>query len=517
MGDEKKQAQITKLQLDIDAIKRKQAKLVNEKKAYCSTVISKFGESIKHMAGVFSAGFEESEGLLSDIFVIGQNIDINGYYGAANDTGVYSITSTGAYNNNNETKNCSLIRGLFNNFPQVDWIMGYNQNSGEKAKEYMGCKTDAQSKKWITGMQYWGYIKGASMETLRTSKPEGTRFFKPYLVLNNNLEDDPKHPKKIQITKPDGSEKSIDDPDYTFVSQCRRRVNDAVPGAELWEKVRLKHLSKENRLDAESGKDKHYGELNPGIGFKGLIEEVKQGSVDFETCLAESKNIANRVAQKMGYSDYKSLLFDFTPNGLFSTEDVVHALDDSVPFSDLEKRLPIFYKYGLLEDSNSAYGIEDESIDSNGNVSEDFDEDFFNTPLEPEQNLDSNQPVNQFNNSFSEGHDDAPMDRAHLFGAYNPDEQNISSDDIVAFRNSDGSLQNGSDSTDNSSKFGAYTNNEQVYGKKPVKDSSKPHYSAEQIMKMIEDRYPDEKFSPREIRLMYESVKRQLSSVIDFD
>ena len=127
-------------------------------------------------------------------------------------------------------------------------------------------------------------------------------------------------------------------------TQCRDRVNK-VPG--LWNKVRLKHLkSDEAREDAESGTNMHYDELNEGIGFQGLAAMTKlcngMGGFNPVEDLGDSLKIANYVAGCMGYSDYKELLFDFSPNGIFSTRDVCSALSDPASYAaSVDKRLPL--------------------------------------------------------------------------------------------------------------------------------------------------------------------------------
>lgn len=356
-SDPKKALQAQKAELKIQRLEEKLAEIVRPESVYATTIMQKYGESVKHMGQKFSAGFKDKEGMVSDIFVIGQHIEIEGYYGESNPNGLYSVTASGAFNNNETTKGKSLMRGLLNNFPKVDWFMGYNQD-GPQQKKYCGADSVPRAKRMLTERQYWCYSDSTSQENLRQSEPSSCTYFKPYLVLNNANEDDPASP--CVIPTEDG--KQIVDPRFTFVSQCRSRVNNAVPGANLWEQVRLKHLPKEFREEAERGINKHYGQLNEGIGFEGLIHCI-DSSIDLTSALKQSAVIADMVASRMGYANYKDLLFDLSPEAIFSTVDIINALKGSADYFNKEKRLPLFAKYGLL-DEGTYKGSADVDMDS---------------------------------------------------------------------------------------------------------------------------------------------------------
>lgn len=156
-----------------------------------------------------------------------------------------------------------------------------------------------------------------------------------------------------------GQTEQIVHPDYAFVAQCRSRVNNAVPGANLWEQIRIKHLKSEAMAeDAENGIDRHYGELNEGIGFQGLASQTKMcngmGNFIPTRDLDASRAIADYVAQCMGYSGYMDLLFDFSPKGLFSTQDVCNALANPKAYqTSLNERLPLFVEYNFLNEADS--------------------------------------------------------------------------------------------------------------------------------------------------------------------
>lgn len=357
-GDEKNADKIVKLEGEIKDHESVMSESVSELDVYCTTLMDKYGESVKHINSKLSAGFKDSEGLRSDIFVIGQHIETDEYNGASESSGTYQRRDSGEFNVNSDTKGRSLMRGIFNMF-QHDWFMGYNAD-GQHEKHYMGAdKEGSEANKWISKQKYWAYCPDASMKRLRDAAPADTRYFKPYLVLNKHFEDNPDQPMMFSVRNAKGQTEQIVHPDYAFVAQCRSRVNNAVPGANLWEQIRIKHLKSEAMAeDAENGIDRHYGELNEGIGFQGLASQTKMcngmGNFIPTRDLDASRAIADYVAQCMGYSGYMDLLFDFSPKGLFSTQDVCNALANPKAYqTSLNERLPLFVEYNFLNEADS--------------------------------------------------------------------------------------------------------------------------------------------------------------------
>ena len=351
LDSEKDSAKIAKIDLKITQKEKSLNSLIKPEQLYGTTAMMKLGESIKYIATKLDAGFKDSEGKLSDIFVIGQDLEKKGYWGAGTSLGTYSQRDAGDFNNNESTKGLSLTRGILDKF-EHDYFMGYNSGF----KKYIGANADGSpAKKWVTNKKYWAYVKGHTTEEIKSGQGVRAKYFKPYLVLNNNMEDDPSNPTGLA--------------DYDFVRQCRDRVNEASAG--LWEQVRLKHLSDENRRDVETGTNKHYGELNAGVGFAGLAELTKSTvsgePFNPQADLRKSFDIANYVAGCMGYSSYKELLFDFTPNGLFSIKDIVNAIGNPASYQDLKTRLPLYDEFGMLGDSEGDTDFTDSTVGDSSN------------------------------------------------------------------------------------------------------------------------------------------------------
>lgn len=358
-----------KLEREIAAKEAELTALITPEKVYCTQLMDKLEDTIRVCSEKTSAGFygdANEEVNKIDLFVIGQHIEFSGL------DGLYERRDSGLYNTNEHNKGRSIMRGLIDTFKH-DWFMGYNQD-GDSQKKYLGAdKAGTKANKFVTGMQYWAYCNGASLESLRTTCPSNAVFFKPYLVLNNSLEDNPNEP--MMVADADGKASSIPDPRYKFVSGCRERVNKAVPG--LWETVRLKHVPNPDEQDVKKNGTPQYGTLNRGIGFEGLAEATmltSESNLCFTDVLARSKDIADFVAQCMGYVDYKALLFDMSPNGLFSANDVVDAIANPEEYQrNLERRLPLFKEFGLLDGEpisrdldadDSYYASENDDLDA---------------------------------------------------------------------------------------------------------------------------------------------------------
>lgn len=360
---------------------------------YCHTLMDKYGDTIKAVSTLLSAGFKDGEAPKTDIFVIGQHIEIDGYNDSATPHGTYPERDSGKFNCNEDTKGKSLMRGLLDSFFH-DWFMGYNED-GDSEKNYMGASEEGtEPNRLILKKRYWGYCNGTPLNDLRESAPNKVVYFKPYLVLNNALEDDPKNPEKIVDS---ATGKTISNPDYSFVKQCRDRVNDAVPN--LWETVRLKHLNDGCEVTDDN---KWYGHLNQGVGFEGLANAIcqTQGKVlDKETSLKASLDIADFVAKKMGYASYKDLLFDFSPEGLFSSEDVIFAIRNGAEAykKNVRDRLPLFTEYNL-SDNKDEESEDKPDFNTTANTEDMFDFGEI-TPPTPEPAKSSNSSSQDFNSS----------------------------------------------------------------------------------------------------------------------
>ena len=329
---------------------------------------------------------------MNDIFVIGQNINLP----SMKDFHMPPFKTDGTFNMTGVSGSTSIIRSILNSL-DGDCFIGNNTDN----PTYFG-RTKTEGGKTVTDKgvaelhdrSFWAYCHPEDINSIKTSKPAKVRWFKPYLVLNNNREEDPNAPRMIEIP---GSTEPVLDPDYNYVRSCRGRIQKTAGGKDLWQEIRLKHL-KPGLLEQVTETEKFYDQLNDGIGFEGLVELTKrscgEGSVDLSTDLGGSKAIADYVAQQMGYPTYQSLLFDFRPEAMFTFGDVVESLRTPGYFQDYKTRLSIAWKYGLfgnaeVNDSDYGEGFNEDDYRRRLGIEDDFDAFGYGDEEEEEAGSDS--------------------------------------------------------------------------------------------------------------------------------
>lgn len=292
-----------------------------------------------------------------DIFIITQDIEEF----SLRDLSLPSLKKDGTFDMRGVNAKTSMVRTFSNKFAN-DCFIGNNP----VYSDYLTRSTNKEVAR-LHERSFWAYCVPNHIDDIKTSMPSGTKWFKPYLVLCNNKEEGPNESdkRKIDMVDENGQKVSVDDPDYVFVRQCRSRIKKTAGGKDLWEQIRLKHL-KPGVREQITPDNKMYDNLNDGIGFEGLVDLTKQsvgkGNVDMTTDLGISADIANYVANQMGYPDYKTLLFDFRPEAMFTMTDIMFALDDPNYFRNYKERLPEAYKYGLFNETGGGMESEDDGF-----------------------------------------------------------------------------------------------------------------------------------------------------------
>lgn len=319
--------------------------LLDEAGIYAATFYKKLSDSYTTLRNNKVAGFKGKEFSFSDVFVLGQDLTapyfVMGMKGAKSPV-FFPVTSDkkefyAGY------KGADIIRSFIEELGQEDWFLGRNPDYDYAKKSQdpavIAC-TDVDGN--------WAYYGGAVGYSLaKIIGNEDATFnpvlFKPYLVLNNSLEENPPLAGKGPTQ---------------YVMQCAARVNETA-GMELWDTVRLKHM-KPGVSQLVTDADKHYGELDDGVGFAGLVystlKTTKEGKSVAEnqigeyiaSVLGKSGEIADYVAKAMGYNRWQELIFDLSPRGLFSFDDMVNAVKGSDKFN-LETRFPLYAKLGMLD------------------------------------------------------------------------------------------------------------------------------------------------------------------------
>lgn len=310
--------------------------IMTPQKLYCRQLLDKYAESMTALKTIVHASFND-EKYLVDFFVISQLIDCLPYGGSG--TSIYPRQRSGgfAFNKRDDGKDLdgvSLVRGLFDEFGH-DWFFGANEG-----KAYFGF--EANGKRQVDTLltrkrSYWAYVKNASLESLQTKTPSSYTLFKPYLVLNDNVE-----PEVYKDGVVEGR----------FVNQCQDRINKATPGVDTWSLHKpsimddeiTDRIEKGELSEAQASEIKH--RLHPGIGFKGLAEQISGGGGDWLDVLRKSKDIADWVANRLGYPDYQAFLYDFSPRGIFSVKDIANGLQNPEAWNDLRTRLDYIASHG---------------------------------------------------------------------------------------------------------------------------------------------------------------------------
>lgn len=340
------------------------SKLVDEQSLYAATLFQKILDSFKTASSLAVAGFRGGEFNYSDIFVLGQYLDAN-YYATSLDgdngqlsTVFFPLLSSGK-DYRSIFKGADIVRSFLEQMSQEDWFLGRNAGYNYAMKE-----ASEAVRQWIDDDGNWEYIACQQSQTCNAIRAQGGQvvdasmrpvLFKPYLVLNMSNE---------------GNPPSDDRGDFQYVAQCRDRVNKSAGGEDLWETVRLKHLKPGVVVTAD---EKHYGSLDDGIGFAGLVEatletiKTKSGNPKqigdineyIAKILSRSGKIADAVAKKMHYNSWQELIFDFSKEGLFSFDDMVRAVLEPSEYTE-ESRLPLYAKLGMLGNESESVGDMDD-------------------------------------------------------------------------------------------------------------------------------------------------------------
>lgn len=333
-------------QRDLDA-------LIDKQGIYAATLFQKIRDSYSALIDNKVAGFVNKEFDYSDIFVLGQFLTAGYFATSLTSTNPGSLSSVFFPLTSTKKdyyasyKGADIIRSFIEELGQEDWFLGRNPGY-----DYAKKSKDPAALQCLDVDGNWEYVGLHTCNEIRLVDDASFArpvLFKPYLVLNTSLEANPPLSGKG---------------DYQYVQQCAKRVNDTAGGIDLWETVRLKHLPQDVRSKV-TATEKMYGQLDEGIGFKGLVFDTlsttKEGkgldSKDIDayivSVLSKSGEIANFVAEKMGYSCWQALIFDLSPKGLFGFNDMVNAVMEDGSYT-MESRLPLYAKLGLLSDSGDS-------------------------------------------------------------------------------------------------------------------------------------------------------------------
>ncbi len=329
----------------------------DEQAVYAATLFEKLKKNYTYLGEKCNADFGGKENNYSDIFVLGQQLEAPymGMGDSVKDSNVFFPVTTPKDGNQSYyaaySKNADFIRSYLERFSEwQDWFIGRNSDAcvyGDKGINDQAKIVTDKDGNW----EYFGNGTTANVRLGNTSSSleTGSVLFKPYLVLNENYEEDPANTTFDKDGNPITS-----DPKFQYVAQCAARVNKNAGGSDLWSTVRIKHLTPDAK-ERYSTSNPEYNHLQPGIGFRGLVAETmmthgKQCTdADIAALLKQSGDIANVIADKMGYSCWQELIFDLSPRGLFSIQDMVDAVINPEAYNNLTSRYSLYSGLGMLD------------------------------------------------------------------------------------------------------------------------------------------------------------------------
>ena len=338
-----KQSTITQLVTEIEALKKELNTAKDIKTVYARTFYEKAYKSYKKCAELGRAGWKNEEEFRSDIFVLGQSLTPKYYDEADNSQGklneqTFFQRKSGSPNLLVSVEQADPVRSILEIIQSENWFLGGNMDANTP---YGDTKGDGKKAFDYRTKLNWDYVGSNNCKVIRNNEPtEKHVMFKSYLVLNDT---------DLQggtLYEPGGC-----------AAQCKDTCIKNAGGENIWPSVVDKHT--------EDGVS-----LNAGVGFEGLVLEAMKTvypSDSFESLreklaqnYAKSGDIANIVAKCMGYDNWADLIFDFSPYGLFSVEDVVNAVVDPANFK-VDKRLANFVKAGFSVPNIMAGEVADES------------------------------------------------------------------------------------------------------------------------------------------------------------
>ena len=428
ISEAKKDSQIAQSEAKIEKIKSDLNALVDKQAVYAATFFDKIRQNYSTLKSQKVAGFKNREFNYSDIFVLGQDLKPPYYSSGGEYSSKGSVSPVFFPLKSDKSdyyanyKGADIVRSFLEELGESDWFLGRNPQYmyGDKSYNETARKVCDDDGNWeyITGSNSCYNITGVEQKELHSI------LFKPYLVLNNNKE---------SFSDTSGL--------FQYVAQCADRVNKTAGGMDLWHDVRIKHLTSDAK-SRYSETNRQEDCLDPGVGFQGLIEYTlgtnPERSVGcdisryIEETLAKSGRLADKVAIAMGYTNWKDLLFDLSPNGLFSFNDMYNAVCNPSAYT-VESRLPIYAKLGLLSnetDYDAESVIDDYDLsEASWGSSEDIDsydsddtQSYDSASEESFEEQEDYTPENDETGFFSDNYEDDEED----YDDYNEDESSVS-------------------------------------------------------------------------------------------
>lgn len=259
---------------------------------YKRDLFDNLDKSLKSLKTYSVAGFQQQESTRSDVFIIGQDLQIDPVGDALPRIKSGDPASWGT--NEGGPAREAWVSFLY----QLDtaFIVGYNATVGA-TKQAWRSSTGSDSQRYLTeSARRFAYFGNVAFTEIRDGnnslkekarsvdsyKKSGAVYFKPYLILTNG------EPGSEPVRQLEGNLGDRVD---------AIRANNSADGGKTWDRR---------------------------IGLTAYLQSM--GASDISTSFVRARQIAERVIQQMGYDgDYLDFLLDLRPEWNFSVQDVVEA------------------------------------------------------------------------------------------------------------------------------------------------------------------------------------------------
>lgn len=274
-------------------------------KAYFTDMLDNLNTSINKFAAAKNAGFVQNEDLKSNVFVIGQDLEV---IDLPNGAITWAVNDDGTIQASSDLPGTDPISQFMYDFSS-DYFLGYNKPK----PNYMDANKPGSkaSTRLTEDARNFAYFKGERATVMggHQSTIDGkAKFFKPYLILNNGVEPPFEEYKQVKNNK-EKLNALCTQPHCKYVGGI---INNT---GKLWEAVRSENL--------EEGTD----QLRKEIGLLGYLQQMSGATgLNIQGVLGKSREIGDFVVKQMGYpGSCIEFLMDLRPQWNFSAQSVVDA------------------------------------------------------------------------------------------------------------------------------------------------------------------------------------------------
>lgn len=268
---------------------------------YANRYLTDFNKSFSAITQMTNAGIKNKETRISDIFILGQNLDYK--------SGTPKLIKESAGTSMN---GCSCFLDFLLALPS-DAMFGYNSDkSNYMGASKVGSKASIKLTETARNFCYLPEFNTSTLEQVKVADKtysDSVTYFKPFLILN-------------EVDK--------SQPNYgPFMSQLLSNLKNW--GLDI-DEVKLRN----------SGED---GDWRDEIGFLSYLEEAGVNREELKDTLSKSSRIADFILKKIGYKgDWREFIWDLRPEWMFNIDELAGAVLGNISMNDFSNRFGLFYE-----------------------------------------------------------------------------------------------------------------------------------------------------------------------------